>query len=76
MRLRTHKRTRDVWSVGVRVGYWHCIPAPFLQVTAGHYYRSFWLERKGTEPWLSRDFEGQDTVRGLPPEEARHDDVD
>ncbi len=63
MRLRTNKRTRDVWSMGARIGFWHCIPAPFLQVNFGFRYRSFWIERSGTDPWIAREVEGGDTVR-------------
>ena len=46
MKLRSLKKVGEVWSLGLRVGYWPCIPGPFVQVNVGRWYRSFWLEQK------------------------------
>lgn len=42
-RLRTKSERRDVWSLGIRTGYWPCVGGPFVQVNIGTYYRSVWF---------------------------------
>lgn len=42
-KLRTKSERREVWSLGVRFGYWPCVKGPFIQINFGHYYRSFWF---------------------------------
>ena len=44
MRIRCNPEKRLVRSVGFRIGYWYCIPSPFLQVNVMKRYLSFWVE--------------------------------
>lgn len=46
MRFHTKTERREVYSFGIRMGYWPCVNGPFVQVSLGNYYRSVWF---GTE---------------------------
>ena len=58
MRIRCNPEKRLVRSVGSRIGYWYCIPSPFLQVNVMKRYWSFWVElgdKRWTPAELSSD---------------------
>lgn len=42
-RLRAAPDGRTTWAVGLRLGFWPCLKAPFIQVTLGHRIASFWV---------------------------------
>lgn len=65
MRLRVNPEHRKVRSFGFRVGYWYCIPSPFLQVNVGRRYWSFWVER-GEHRWTPAELSADRRVEPTP----------
>lgn len=75
MRIRTNYRRREVFSVGIRSGWWDCIPSAFVQLNAGRHYVSIWFERKGAKRWTPKEIEGSESptyaVQKVPQETAQ-----
>ncbi len=61
MRVRTNYRRRYVASIGIRSGWWPCIPSLFVQLNAGRHYVSIWFERKRAKRWTPKEIEGSET---------------
>lgn len=55
MRLRANPRLSQVWGLGLRVGYWPCIPAPFVEVHVGPFQMAVWLSLHETSASRPKD---------------------
>ena len=62
MRVRCNPERRLVWSLGFRLGYWYCIPSPFVQVNIGKLYWSFWFET-GEHRWTPAELSADRRAR-------------